>query len=246
MPDPFQNIYNAYGNNLANGNVYFNTQRVGGNGGFLGIGASPAYTQFRLNQDGLNFLSSKGFDTNMLGDTGFQQYAYNQGMLGSTQSGGLNVLQSPEAFKTAYAQYQAGLNNGTINPQGIGNTNPLSGYQAVGNNGAMINTQNPNWGINADGQRTFLGGTGYQWAGVGLNTAFGLFNAYQGYQANKLAKAQFEDQRKLNHANYRMQAKAFNNNLRNQQSGRGYIGMAGSAKRALGAEYQTRKADDDY
>lgn len=245
MPDPFNNIYNAYGDNLTNGNVLYNTQRVGGTGGFLGIGASPAYTQFSLNQDGLKFLGSKGFDTNMLADKGFQQYAYNQGMLGTTQSGGLNVLQSPETFQNAYSQYQAGLNNGTINAQGLSN-NSLAGYQPIGDKGAMINTQNSNWGINADGQKTFLGGTGYQWAGVGLNTAFGLFNAYQSYQSQKLAREQFEDQKRLNHANYRMQASAFNNNLRNQQSGRGYIGMSGTAKRTLGAEYQTRKAENDY
>lgn len=117
-------------------------------------------------------------------------------------------------------------------------------YQRVGN--GAFNTQNSNWGINSNGQKTFMGGTGYDWASAGINTAFGLFNAYQSYQANKLAKAQFEDQRRLNHANYQMQAKAYNNNLRNQQSGRGYVGMAQSAKRALGREYETRKAKDDY
>ena len=116
-------------------------------------------------------------------------------------------------------------------------------------NGAWTQTNGNGWfdkGINTDGQTTFGGATGYQWGSLGLNTAFGLFNAYQGYKAQKLAQQQFEDQKRLNHANYRMQAKAFNNNLRNQQSGRGYIGMTGSAKRALGAEYQSRKADDDY
>lgn len=102
------------------------------------------------------------------------------------------------------------------------------------------------WGRNEAGQSTWNGGTAFQWAGMGLNTAFGLFNAYQGYQAQKLAKAQFEDQKRLNHANYQMQAKAYNNNLRNQQSGRGYIGMSASAKRTLGKEYETRKAKDDY
>lgn len=115
-------------------------------------------------------------------------------------------------------------------------------------NGAWA-SQDGGWfnkGINADGQTTYGGATGFQWAGAGINTALGLFNAYQSYQASKLAKAQFEDQRALNHANYRMNAKAFNNNLRNQQSGRGYIGMSSSAKRALGAEYNTRKAQDDY
>lgn len=131
-----------------------------------------------------------------------------------------------------------------------GTTATINGTQmtALGN-GAWTQTNGNGWfdkGINANGQAIYGGATGYEWGSLGLNTAFGLFNAYQGYQAQKLAKAQFQDQRNLNHANYQMQAKAFNNNLRNQQSGRGYIGMSGSAKRALGAEYQTRKANDDY
>lgn len=123
----------------------------------------------------------------------------------------------------------------------------FNNYAGKGNNFGFNNDKDLfSKGMNSEGQTTWGGATGFQWAGAGIQTAFGLFNAYQAYQANKLAKAQFEDQKRLNHANYQMQAKAYNNNLRNQQSGRGYIGMSGSAKRALGAEYKTRAAAEDY
>lgn len=192
-------------------------------------------------------IAQKGY----VGFVGYQNSPYVQG----TQTNMANVamgvpaVQQPAPIveaKPVYSAPQSTVNPAanTVNPS----TTNINGtpYTAVGDKGAMVATDGSFKGINANGQSTWLGGTGFDWAGLGLNTAFGLFNAYQGYQMNKLAKTQFEDQRKLNHANYRMQAKAFNNNLRNQQSGRGYIGMNGSAKRALGAEYQSRKADDDY
>lgn len=102
------------------------------------------------------------------------------------------------------------------------------------------------WGKNEHGQTVFGGATGAQWAGLGLQTAFSAFNAYQSYKAQKLAREQWEDQKRLNHANYQNQAKAYNNSMRNQMSGRGYIGMTSQAKETLGREYNTRKAKEDY
>jgi len=191
-------------------------------------------------------IAQKGY----VGFMGYQNSPYVQGTQANMGNVAMGVpaVQQPVPIveaKPVYSAPQTVANTaGVVNPA----TTNINGtpYTAVGQNGAMVATDGSFKGINANGQSTWLGGTGFDWAGLGLNTAFGLFNAYQGYQMNKLAKAQFEDQRKLNHANYRMQAKAFNNNLRNQQSGRGYIGMNGSAKRILGAEYQSRKADDDY
>lgn len=102
------------------------------------------------------------------------------------------------------------------------------------------------YGVNKEGQTVWGGATGSQWAGLGLQTAFSAFNAYQSYKAQKLAKEQWEDQKRLNHANYQNQAKAYNNSMRNQMSGRGYIGMTSQAKQTLGKEYNTRKAKEDY
>lgn len=193
-------------------------------------------------------IAQKGY----VGFVGYQNSPYTQGTQANMANiaVGVPAVQQPAPIveaKPVYSASQSTVNPAanTVNPSTTTNINGTP-YTAVGKDGAMVATDGSFKGINANGQSTWLGGTGFDWAGLGLNTAFGLFNAYQGYQMNKLAKAQFEDQRKLNHANYRMQAKAFNNNLRNQQSGRGYIGMNGSAKRALGAEYQSRKADDDY
>lgn len=102
------------------------------------------------------------------------------------------------------------------------------------------------WGQDKYGNNTFAGGTGLQWLGAGVGIASSLYGMYQANKQMKLAQQNFDEQKRLNHANYRMQAKSYNNSLRNQQSGRSYIGMSGSAKAALGKEYNTRKADEDY
>lgn len=101
-------------------------------------------------------------------------------------------------------------------------------------------------GTDQFGNKTFAGGTGLQWAGFGANLGFGLWGAYQQHKQTKLAQQAFEEQKALQRANYKMQAKSFNNSLRNQQSGRGFVGMSGSAKRTLGREYDARKAEETY
>lgn len=101
-------------------------------------------------------------------------------------------------------------------------------------------------GTDQFGNRTFMGGTGLQWAGFGANLGLGLWGAYQQHKQTKLAQQAFEEQKALQRANYKMQAKSFNNSLRNQQSGRGFVGMSGSAKRTLGREYDARKAEETY
>lgn len=144
-------------------------------------------------------------------------------------------------------------NNGTIqtNSNGqqvkvIDNTNSSSVYDPTTAGNRTSSGELFGYGKNADGQTVWGGATGAQWAGLGLQTAFGAFNAYQAYKSQKLAKEQWEDQKRLNHANYQNQAKSFNNSMRNQMSGRGYIGMTSQAKQTLGKEYNTRKAKEDY
>lgn len=90
------------------------------------------------------------------------------------------------------------------------------------------------------------GATGFQWAGAGLGALNSLYGMYQGNKQLKLAKDNFEEQKALSRANYTNTARAYNNNLRNQQSGRGYGGMSGAAKRTLGEEYERRKAAETY
>lgn len=91
------------------------------------------------------------------------------------------------------------------------------------------------------GQLT-LGDVGKFAIGAGIQG----FNMYQQHKANKLAKQQFEEMKALNRANYRNSAKAFNNSLRNQQSGRSFGGMDGMAKSQLGREYNARKVEENY
>lgn len=101
-------------------------------------------------------------------------------------------------------------------------------------------------GTDQFGNKTFAGGTGLQLAGFGANLGLGLWGAYQQHKQTKLAQQAFEEQKALQRANYKMQAKSFNNSLRNQQSGRGFVGMSGSAKHTLGREYDARKAEETY
>lgn len=197
---------------------------------------------------------------------GYIPFVGRQPIYGQQPVAGLAVGNPQVNTVAPVTEAQPAYVNPNMQPNAVNQTvnqvaNPVSPYATAGSvqniqGTDMVSLGNGAWtsrdggwfskGINADGQTTYGGATGFQWAGAGINTALGLFNAYQSYQASKLAKAQFEDQRALNHANYRMNAKAFNNNLRNQQSGRGYIGMSGSAKRALGEEYNKRKAQEDY
>nr|DAX34525.1 MAG TPA: hypothetical protein [Caudoviricetes sp.] len=128
----------------------------------------------------------------------------------------------------------------------------IDGYAKTYLSGKGANLGNTNnnsfFGFGSDqfGNKTFAGGTGLQWAGFGANLGLGLWGAYQQHKQTKLAQQAFEEQKALQRANYKMQAKSFNNSLRNQQSGRGFVGMSGSAKRTLGREYDARKAEETY
>ena len=101
-------------------------------------------------------------------------------------------------------------------------------------------------GTDRYGNTTYGGATALQWGQMGLGALTGLYGMYQGNKQLKLSQQNFEEQKALNRANYKNQARAFNNTLRNQQSGRGYIGMSGAAKRSLGQEYNARKAEETY
>lgn len=103
-----------------------------------------------------------------------------------------------------------------------------------------------NAGLNAYNSSMKNQVTGLDWANFGLSAVSNLYGMYQSHKNYKLNKANFEEQKALNRANYMNQAKAFNNTLRNQQSGRSFEGMSGASTRALGREYNTRKANETY
>lgn len=123
-------------------------------------------------------------------------------------------------------------------------TNPVMNTGTNNSGGFLSNLFSQ--GTDQYGNTTFGGGTGLQWLGAGLQGLTGLYGLYNGHQALKLARQNFAEQKALNHANYKMQAQSYNNSLRNQQSGRGYIGMSGSAMRTLGKEYKDKRAEETY
>lgn len=84
------------------------------------------------------------------------------------------------------------------------------------------------------------------WAGSAIQGLSALGNLYLGYQGLKQSKKALNEQIALQRANYRNQAKAMNNQYRDQMSGRGYNGMSSSAMSALGRQYDNRKVSETY
>lgn len=158
----------------------------------------------------------------------------------------VNYLKSnPQLQNQLFQNGTFTLNNGNVIK--AGDMNARSQVQAAMNgNGTTGSGLFGGTGTDQFGNKTFMGGTGLQWAGFGANLGLGLWGAYQQHKQTKLAQQAFEEQKALQRANYKMQAKSFNNSLRNQQSGRGFVGMSGSAKRTLGREYDARKAEETY
>lgn len=158
----------------------------------------------------------------------------------------VNYLKTnPQLQNQLFQNGTFSLNNGNVIK--AGDMNARSQVQAAMNgNGTTGGGLFGGTGTDQFGNKTFMGGTGLQWAGFGANLGLGLWGAYQQHKQTKLAQQAFEEQKALQRANYKMQAKSFNNSLRNQQSGRGFVGMSGSAKRTLGREYDARKAEETY
>lgn len=158
----------------------------------------------------------------------------------------VNYLKAnPQLQNQLFQNGTFSLNNGNVIK--AGDMNARSQVQAAMNgNGTTGGGLFGGTGTDQFGNKTFAGGTGLQWAGFGANLGLGLWGAYQQHKQTKLAQQAFEEQKALQRANYKMQAKSFNNSLKNQQSGRGFVGMSGSAKRTLGREYDARKAEETY
>lgn len=146
---------------------------------------------------------------------------------------------------------QYAVNNGIID----GNTGSFSGLQTQdigGQKGVYTEQQlsdlyqKTNSDFAKSQKEGFGGLSGLQWAGAGLNLATGLAGMYESHKGRKLAEKNFEEQKALNHANYKASARSFNNTLANQQSGRGYIGMGKTTMRQLANEYQRKRLEEDY
>lgn len=225
-----------WGNHVGTSNPIYEDRNLSNIFGLLNrdvIGSSNV-----LNATGQQYLTSIGFDKNLISNEGFQNYLANQNIYSfAPDTQGLNVISGLDANKIQELQknYTDGITKGLIDSK--------TGMSIGGNqNGQSMF----DWGVNKEGQTTWGGGTGLQWIGAGLGTATSLYGMYNANKSMKLAQQNFNEQRALNHANYEMQAKAYNNNLRNQQSGRSFNGMSGSVKRTLGREYESRRAREQY
>lgn len=163
-----------------------------------------------------------------------------------------NTLGKSELFNSLNPADQQGLSNylaqSGIDPlkASMNDINNVTKQYMARQGNAGSNNGLGLFGTDQNGNKTFMGGTGLNWAGFGLQAGLGLYGAYQQNKQLGLAKQAFEEQRALQRANYKMQAKSYNNSLRNQQSGRGYVGMSGASKRTLGQEYNSRKAEETY
>lgn len=185
-----------------------------------------------LGSQGNNLLQGIGFDKDYLANSGFQKFLFDNGIVSiDPKTNGLNIVAGLDSNKISELQknYTNSIASGTLNQNNAGSNTGLFG-----------------WGTNAQGQSTLGGATGIQWLGAGLGTATSLYGMYNANKSMKLARENFEEQKQLQRANYEMQAKAYNNNLRNQQSGRSFTGMSGSAIRNLGREYNSKKAREQY
>lgn len=233
-----QGISNYYLKNMADGSMMDSRLVKQANPLMKLFGASDEYSN-TLSSNGINALGELGFNKELLQNDQFQKFLQTKGVYSfNTSTGGINLASGLNGDKVSEltTQYNNAVANGTIKDI----TANVNSNDTVSSNSLF------GWGKNQYGQTTFGGGTGLQWLGAGLGAATSLYGMYNANKAMKLAKQNFEEQKLLNHANYQMQAKAYNNNLRNQQSGRSFTGMSGSARRTLGQEYQTRKAKEDY
>lgn len=192
------------------------------------LGNQQVGTNYQFGSTGLDVLTGAGFDKNLVRNQGFQNFLFNEGYAKYDPTTGFSLVAGLDKNKVdaLQAQYTSGNFNAPTNTTG---------------SPSMFD-----WGVNKEGQTTWGGGTGLQWLGAGLGTATSLYGMYNAHKSMQLAKQNFAEQKALNHANYAMQAQAYNENLKNQYSGRSFSGMSGSAQRTLGREYLKRKAKDNY
>lgn len=132
---------------------------------------------------------------------------------------------------------------------GIGNTTPQSAFVPRASDYTPIPQTNSVANVTGNTPRTNSTWTGADWAnlataGVQLMGSLGsLWMQNKGY---KIAKQQMAEQSALNRANYRMQAKAWNNSQRDIASGRGLAVMSSSQKSALGRQAKGRLVEESY
>lgn len=184
----------------------------------------------QLQKNNTSFLNNYGYNQNNYGSpfgtfSGTPNNQANSLGLGSWvfPSGypAESVTPTPSISNNNLASYVIGLNSQNVQPQGLF-------------------AQAKHWWNNSSFQDK---GAALQGA---VSTATSLWDMYQENRAYKLAKAQWEEQKALQRANYTNSAKAMNALYRDQQSGRSTTLMSNSAKQSLRNNYQSRKVKESY
>lgn len=165
----------------------------------------------------------------------------------------INLYGQSTGFNPTPTDLQATFASGVdaLGRFGIGNTTPQPAFVPRASDYTPIpQVNNTSAGLGGVGQNNRNATwTGSDWAnlataGVQLMGSLGsLWMQNKGY---KLAKQQMADQTALNRANYRMQAKAWNNSQRDIASGRGLAVMSSSQKSALGRQARGRLVEESY
>lgn len=115
---------------------------------------------------------------------------------------------------------------------------PINPVSTASNNGIFGSFQNAPW------KWTPQNVMGVAQAGVGVLS--GLLGAYQSYKQTKEASRALQEQNRLNRANFRNTAKAYNSNLRNHISGSGLSVMDSESLAKLGNAYRSQRVQEDY
>ena len=256
MPQPFSGYFNRNTNNIAQGiqQPWWNTTpmnysptlmnnvgsrfdvtnpvsthtTVGSTG--VGSGINYGLADTRANTIIGTDLSSFRTPTETTNWFGKTTQGFNYDHLGAFNS----LNQNPEFnnyFRTLSPQQQSWIQNNaaTLNTQNLETLN------------AQMNSALSSQANNAWTKSDILGGVQ-----AGIGAIVGLGNLWSGYQQTKLMKANFEEQKALNRANFTNQAKQINNAYRDQASGRGTTVMSDSARQSLGDNARKRFVSESY
>ena len=166
--------------------------------------------------------------------------------LGTSLNSGLGISSFTDYFTNRglpamLSNRTAGLDR-FVHPDGTTSLlNPGARYGDVVNDSIT-----PNSGLNRKPTNTWTGADWANIASAGVQLVGSLGNLWMQNKGYKLAKQQIADQTALNRANYKMQAKAWNNSQKDIASGRGLAVMSSSQKSALGRQARDRLIEETY
>lgn len=204
------------------------SQFGGSNLGTLQRSNTPSYFNQIGSTSGIGGLWNRTMGNQVYEPT--QNLMQNQAFMNS------NLQALPENLQNQLYSSPQTIN--TIN--GILGNNASTGAQTQQLNALASNMQNQALADQQSGMSAF------DWGKLGLGALQMGIGYRMGQKQLNMAKDQFNEQRALNRSNFRNQARQINSSYRDQMSGRGFVGMSNSSRRALGRTYNRRKLDEEY